>query len=59
MAQREFDWKSASLGQLYEVAYHDRGCNSRYKREAENEIRRRIEAKRANIKYRAMGRNHG
>jgi len=55
---KEFTWKQATLGQLYEIAYHDKGCNPR-KREAQEEIRRRSEAKRANIKWRAMGRNWG
>jgi hypothetical protein len=56
---KKLSWNLASLSQLYEIAYYDRGCNPRYKIEAENEIRRRTEAKRANVKHRAMGRNYG
>jgi hypothetical protein len=53
------NWKSATLGQLYEIAYHDKGCDPRHKLAAKEELRCRYEASRAKIKYRAQGRNHG
>lgn len=55
----KLNWKQATRGQLYEIAYHDNSCNPKFKLEAREELRRRDEAKRANIKYRAMGRNYG
>jgi hypothetical protein len=53
------NWKQAKLGQLYEIAFHDKGCDPRHKLAANEEIRRRKAAKRANIKYVDKGRNYG
>lgn len=53
------DWKQATRSQLYEIAYNDRGCNPRHRIEARAEIERRHSARRANVKWRAMGRNWG
>lgn len=56
---KKLNWRSATLGQLYDIAYHDKGCNPRHRIEAKAELQRRYEASRANIKWRAMGRNYG
>lgn len=36
-------WRTATMGQLYEIAYHDQECSPRHKLEAAEELRRRRE----------------
>lgn len=47
----KLSWKHATLGQLYEIAFHDTGCKASHRIEAKAEIQRRNQAKRQNIKY--------
>lgn len=53
------NWKQATKAQLLEILFHDREARFEHKLAALNELRRRMEAKRANVKWRAMGRNWG
>ncbi|WP_409346810.1 hypothetical protein [Paenibacillus sp. MBLB4367] len=56
---KEFNWKQASEKQLMNIAYEDRECPIACRIYAGEELKRRAAAKRANIKYKAMGRNWG
>lgn len=54
------NWRSATIGQLYEIAYHDNECSLRHTSEAIAEINRRQQkkrdSKRAGLKATEKGR---
>jgi hypothetical protein len=41
MRVTELNWKEAKLGYLYDIAYHDKGCELKYKLAAIEELQRR------------------
>lgn len=47
----KLSWNLATRSQLLEIAFNDKGANPTHKIAAADEIRRRDQAKRANIKY--------
>lgn len=56
--RKKLSWHLATRQQLYQIIY-DEPCSAKDKLEAKLEIERRSQAKRANVKWRAMGRNWG
>jgi hypothetical protein len=45
------NWRQATLGQLYEIAYNDAGAPLQYKQAALEEIRRRMQKRHARVNY--------